>query len=140
MSLTIRRITNQPSLAQFGRSTNFVIGATVLFASLGLGEAVYRIIFFDFEGARDRFPIEFFFGLALGVAAAGCAENFYRRHKQNNHKLDLVRHRNSRIRHALEAISPLAHPCRNQQSIRVIREEVDFIDRTLNEVLPAQTA
>jgi len=37
---------------------------------------------------------------------------------------------------ALEAITPLAHPSKNQQSIRVIREEVDRIEWALKEILP----
>ena len=44
----------------------YLVGTTVLFASLGLGEAVYRLAFSDFDGARDRLPIEALFGLVLG--------------------------------------------------------------------------
>ena len=40
----------------------FSVGAMVLFASLGLGEAVYRLTFWDFDGAKDRLPIEALFG------------------------------------------------------------------------------
>ena len=37
---------------------------------------------------------------------------------------------------ALEGIAPSAHPAKNQQSIRVIREEVDRIEWALKEILP----
>src|SRR5450432_2504288 len=42
-----------------------LIGMGVIFASLGLGEAVYRFTFRDFDGATDRLPIEMLFGLAF---------------------------------------------------------------------------
>ena len=114
----------------------FFIGFTVLFASLGLGEAVYRLAFSDFDGARDRLPIEALFGITLGCIAAKLARNLYRHRKHTAARLHLIWNRNHRIRHALGAISPLAHPSRNQQSIRVIREEVDQIESALKEVLP----
>ncbi len=52
-------------------------------------------------------------------------------------RLHLIWNRNHRIRHAVGAISPVAHPSKNQQSIRVIREEVEKIERALKDVLPA---
>jgi len=114
----------------------YLIGTTVLFASLGLGDAVYRLAFSDFDGARDRLPIEALFGLVLGCLATKLARNVYRRRKQTTARLHLIWDRNHRIRHALGAISPLAHPSRNQQSIRLIREEVDHIESALKDVLP----
>ena len=39
------------------RLTLGLIGMGVIFASLGLGEAVYRFAFFDFDGASDRLPL-----------------------------------------------------------------------------------
>ena len=114
----------------------YLVGTTVLFASLGLGEAVYRVAFSDFDGATDRLPIETLFGLILGYLAAKLVRNLYLRRKQTTARLHLIWDRNHRIRHALGAISPLAHPARNQQSIRVIREEVDRIERALKDVLP----
>ena len=114
----------------------YLIGTTVLFASLGLGEAIYRLAFSDFDGARDRLPIEALFGLFLGCLATKLARNLYRHRKQTTARLHLIWDRNHRIRHALGAISPLAHPIRNQQSIRVIREEMDQIESALKEVLP----
>ncbi len=107
------------------------IGTTVLFASLGLGEAVYRLTFLDFDGAKDRLPIEALFGLLLGYLASKLARAVYKRRKLRTASLDLIRDRNYRIRNALEAISPLAHPLRNQQSIRVIYEGVDQIEDAL---------
>src|ERR1700680_1218960 len=92
----------------------YLIGITVLFASLGLGEAVYRLAFSDFDGARDRLPIEALFGLVLGCLATKLARNVYRHRKQTTARLHLIWDRNHRIRHALGAISPLAHPSRNQ--------------------------
>ena len=86
----------------------YLIGTTVLFASLGLGEAVYRLVFSDFDGARDRLPIEALFGLVLGCLAAKLARNVYGRRKQTTARLRLIWDRNHRIRHALGAISPLA--------------------------------
>ena len=108
-----------------------------MFASLGLGEAVYRLAFSDFDGARDRLPIEALFGLVLGWLATKLARNVYRQRKQTTARLNLIWDRSHRIRHALEAISPLAHPSTNQQSIRVIREEVDQIEGVLKDVLAA---
>ena len=110
------------------------IGAMVLFASLGLGEAVYRLTFLDFDGAKDRLPIEALFGLLLGYLASKLARAVYRRRKLRTARLDLIRDKNYRIRSALEAISPSAHPLRNQQSIRVIYEGVDQIENALKDV------
>src|ERR1019366_5517863 len=45
------------------RLTLGLIGMGVIYASLGLGEAVYRFAFRDFDGATDRLPIEMLFGL-----------------------------------------------------------------------------
>ena len=111
------------------------IGTTVLFASLGLGEAVYRLAFSDFDGAKDRLPIEALFGFLLSYLASKLARAVYRRRKRRTARIDLIRDRNYRIRNALEAISPLAHPLRNQQSIRVIYEGVDQIESALKDVL-----
>ena len=44
----------------------YLFGATVLFASVGMGEAVYhRPLFSEFDGATDRIPIEAFVGLVF---------------------------------------------------------------------------
>src|SRR5450432_2675125 len=59
-----------------------IIGIGVIFASLGLGEAVYRFAFRDFDGATDRLPIEMLFGLSFAWMAtklAGIFTNITRR-------------------------------------------------------------
>ena len=53
------------ALRRRDRITLGLIGMGVIFASLGLGEAVYRFAFRDFDGATDRLPIEMLFGLAF---------------------------------------------------------------------------
>ena len=111
----------------------FSVGAMVLFASLGLGEAVYRLTFWDFDGAKDRLLIEVLFGLLLGYLASKLARAIYKRRKLRTATLDLIRDKNYRIRNALEAISPSAHPLRNQQSIRVIYEGVEQIENALKD-------
>jgi hypothetical protein len=135
--MRIRRISDHLMRFQQTESLEvYLIGTTVLFASLGLGEAVYRLVFSDFDGARDRLPIEALFGLVLGCLAIRLARNFYGHRKKTMARLHLICDRNHSIRNALGAISPLAHPSRNQQSIRVIREEVDRIESALKDVLP----
>jgi|GEM_PF-6979792 len=56
-------------LRRSDRLTVGLIGTGVIFASLGLGEAVYRLAFLDFDGATDRLPIEMLFGLAFAWMA-----------------------------------------------------------------------
>jgi hypothetical protein len=114
----------------------YLFGATVLFASFGMGEATYRILFSEFDGATDRIPIEALFGLALAWLATKFVGRVYRNREERSARLHFIWARNHQIRGALEAITPLAHPSQNQQSIRVIREEVDRIERTLKEILP----
>ena len=46
----------------------YSFGAIVLFASFGMGETVYRLLFSEFDGAKDRIPIEAIFGFAVRVA------------------------------------------------------------------------
>ncbi len=107
-----------------------------MFASFGMGEAVYRLLFSEFDGATDRIPIEALFGLVFAWLATKFVGDVYRNRKQRSAKLNFIYARNHQIRGALEAITPLAHPVKNQQSIRVIREEVDRIDWALKETLP----
>jgi NADH:ubiquinone oxidoreductase subunit D len=105
----------------------------VIFASLGLGEAVYRFAFLDFDGATDRLPIEMF-GLAFAWMTTRLARRTYQYGVETSARIDLIRDRNYKIRRAVEAISPVPYP--NQQAIRVIREEVDRIEWTLTEIIP----
>ena len=114
----------------------YLFGATVLFASFGMGEAVYRLLFSEFDGATDRIPIEILFGLIFAWLGTKFVGNAYRNRKQRSARLNFICARNRQIRSALEGITPLAHPVKNQQSIRVIREEVDRIEWALNEILP----
>jgi len=41
----------------------YLFPVTVLFASFGMGEAAYRLLFLEFDGATDRIPVEVLFGL-----------------------------------------------------------------------------
>ena len=114
----------------------YLFGATVLFASFGMGEAVYRLLFSEFDGATDRIPIEVLVGLVFAWLATKFVGDAYRNRKQRRARLNFICARNHQIRSALEGITPLAHPVKNQQSIRVIREEVDRIECALKEILP----
>jgi hypothetical protein len=114
----------------------YLFGATVLFASFGMGEAVYRLLFSEFDGITDRIPVEVVFGLVFAWLATKFVGDAYRNRKQRSARLSFIFARNHQIRGALEGITPLAHPSKNQQSIRVIREEVERIDWALKEILP----
>jgi hypothetical protein len=113
----------------------YLFGTTVLFASFGMGEAAYRLLFSEFDGATDRIPIEALFGLVFAWLATKFVGEAYRNRKERRARLNFIWARNHRIRGALEGITPLAHPARNQQSIRVIREEVERIEWALKEIL-----
>jgi hypothetical protein len=117
------------------RATLGLVGLGVVFASLGLGEAVYRFAFLDFDGATDRLPIEMLFGLAFAWVATKVARKIYQYRKDTSARIKLIRDRNYKIRHAVEAITPVPY-LTNQQAIRVIREEVDRIDWALKEIMP----
>jgi hypothetical protein len=114
----------------------YLFGATVLFASFGMGEAVYRLLFSEFDGITDRIPVEVLFGLVFAGLATKFGGGVYRNRKERSARLNFIWARNHQIRNALEGITPLAHPSKNQQSIRVIREEVDRIEWALREILP----
>ena len=58
----------------------YLFGATVLFASFGMGEAVYRLLFSEFDGITDRIPVEVLFGLVF----AWLATRFVRRRLQKS--------------------------------------------------------
>ena len=107
----------------------------MIFASLGMGEAVYRLAFLDFDGANDRLPIEILFGLAFALMATRLAKRIYQYRLETSARITLIRDRNSKIRSAVEVITPIPHPS-NQQAIRVIREEVDRIEWALTEIMP----
>jgi hypothetical protein len=117
------------------RLTLGLIGMGVIFASLGLGEAVYRFAFLDFDGAADRLPIEMLFGLGFAWMTIKIARRIYQYRMETSARIKLIRDRNYKIRHAVEAIRPVPYVS-NQQAIRVIREEVDRIEWALNEIAP----
>ena len=117
------------------RLTLGLIGASVVFASLGLGEAVYRFLFRDFDGATDRLPIEMLFGLIFAWIVTRLARRIYHSRRETAARIGVIRDRNCKIRHAVETIAPIPYP-RHQQAIRVIREEVDRIEWTLTEIGP----
>ena len=101
------------------------------------GEAVYRLLFSQFDGITDRIPVELLFGLVFAWLATKFVGGVYRNRKQRSARLNFIWARNHHIRGAVEGITPLAHPAKNQQSIRVIREEVDRIEWALKEILPS---
>src|SRR5271165_5642675 len=117
------------------RLTLGLVGMAVIFASLGLGEAVYRLLFFDFDGATDRLPIEMMFGLAFAWIVMKLAKKIYQHRMLTSAKIDQVWDRNYKIRHAVAAIPPIPYPA-HQQAIRVIREEVDHIEWALADIRP----
>jgi hypothetical protein len=117
------------------RLTVGLIGMGVIFASLGLGEAVYRFAFRDFDGATDRLPIEMLFGLLFAWMTTKLARRIYLYRMETSARINFIRDRSYKIRHAAEAIKPLPYPG-NHQAIRVIREEVDRIELALTDVTP----
>jgi hypothetical protein len=117
------------------RLTLGLIGMGVIFASLGLGEAVYRLVFRDFDGATDRLPIEKLFGLAFAWMATKLARKIYLYRMETSARVNFIRDRSHRIRRAAETINPLPYPS-HHQAIRVIREEVDRIEFVLTEIGP----
>jgi hypothetical protein len=123
------------ALRSSDRLTLGLVGMGVIFASLGLGEAVYRFAFFDFDGATDRLPIEMLFGLVFAWMSTKLARRIYQYRMETSARITLIRDRNHKIRHAVEAIIPVPYPG-SQQAIRVIREEADGIEWALTEIIP----
>ena len=125
----------EPSLelGKTDRLTLALIGFGVIFASLGLGEAVYRLAFFEFEGATDRLPIEMLFGIAFAWMTIKVVKKIHQHRLETSERLNLVRDRNHKIRHAVEAISSVPSPG-HQQAIRVIRDEVERIEWALADI------
>jgi len=112
-----------------------LIGIGVIFAALGLGEAVYRFLFLDFDGATDRLPVEMLFGLGFAWMATNLVKRIYRYRMKTSARIKLIRDRNHKIRRAAEAMVPVLHPS-YQQAVRVIREEVDRIEWAVADILP----
>ena len=129
-----RRGSNQSlELRLIDRLTLGLVGMAVIFASLGLGEAVYRLLFFDFDGATDRLPIEMMFGLAFAWIVMRLAKRIYQQRMLTEANINKVWDRNYKIRHAVEAIPPVPFPA-HQQAIRVIRDEVERIEWALADI------
>ena len=72
------------------RLTVYLFGATVLFASFGMGEAVYRILFSDFDGTTDRIPVEVLFGLVFAWLAIKFVGGVYRNRKERSARLNFI--------------------------------------------------
>jgi len=123
------------ALRPIDRLTLRLVGMAVIFASLGLGEAVYRFAFRDFDGATDRLPIEIVLGLGFAWMSMRLVRRIYQYRMETSARINLIRDRNYKIRRAAEAITPLTYPG-NQQAIRVIREEVDRVELALTEIAP----
>src|ERR1039458_1787485 len=111
MAFAQNRGNTQPSLElrPVDRLTLGLIGMGVIFASLGAGEAVYRLAFFDFDGATDRLPIEILFGLAFAWLTTKLARRIYQYRMETSAKINLIQDRNYKIRHAVEAIKPVPY-------------------------------
>ena len=123
------------ALRRSERFTLSFIGMAVIFAALGLGEAVYRLLFFEFDGATDRLPIEIMFGVAFAWMTVKLVRRIYQYRLEAFAKIHRIRERNHKIRHAVGAITRVPTPG-DQQAIRVIREEVERIDSALTEIIP----
>jgi len=134
-TLNSRRNQSTTALRLNDRLTLGLIGMGVIFASLGLGEAVYRFAFRDFDGATDRLPIEMMFGLAFAWMATKLVRRIYQYRMETSKRIDFIRDRNYKIRHAVDAIRPVPYPT-NHQAIRMIREEVERIEWVLTEITP----
>jgi hypothetical protein len=62
----------------------YSFGVIVLFASFGMGETVYRLLFSVFDGAKDRIPIEAVFGFAFAWLATKFVGDVYRNRKETS--------------------------------------------------------
>jgi hypothetical protein len=122
-------------LGTVNRLTVALIGLGVIFTCLGLGEAVYRLAFFDFDGAKDRLPIEMLFGLAFAWVATKLVTRVYQHQMKTSARIKLICDRNNKISRAVDFIEPLPFPG-HQQAIRVIRDEVERIQWELDDILP----
>jgi hypothetical protein len=134
-ALNLRRVQSSGALRPNDRLTLGLIGMGVIFATLGLGEAVYRFTFLDFDGATDRLPIEMLFGLTFAWMITKLARRIYQYRMKTSERIKFIRDRSYKIRHAVEAIRPVPYPT-NHQAIRVIREEVERIEWALTEITP----
>lgn len=132
-----KKLIEEPSelIQQSHRLVPPFVATIVIFASLGLGEAVYRLLYLEFEGATDRLPIELLFGLGFAWVAMKLLRKRYQSRQQRAARIQLIKERNYKIRNALGGLEMVPY-VGNQQAIRVIREEVDRIDWALAEIMP----
>ena len=79
----------------------YLFGITVLFASFGMGEAAYRLLFSEFDGITDRIPIELVFGVVFAWLATKFVGGVYKNRKQRSARLNFIWARNHQIRGAL---------------------------------------
>jgi hypothetical protein len=116
----------------------YLFGVTVLFASFGMGEAVYRLLFSEFDGATDRIPVEVLFGLVFAWLATKFVGGVYRNRKERSARLNFIWARNHQIRGAVEGISyvgpPIEKPTIDQGDPR---RSTDKIEWALKEILPS---
>src|SRR6202166_4254144 len=78
----------------------YLFGATVFFASFGMGEAVYRLLFLEFDGITDRIPVEVLFGLVFAWLATKFVGGIYRNRKERSARLNFIWARSHQIRGA----------------------------------------
>ena len=95
----------------------YLFGVTVLFASFGMGEAVYRLLFSEFDGATDRIPVEVLFGLIFAWLATKFVGGIYRNRKERSARLNFIWARNHQIRGALEGSHSVGPPIEKPTSV-----------------------
>jgi|SRR5579863_8746960 len=111
-----------------------VVAIGVIFTCLGMGEAVYRLAFFDFDGATDRLPIEMCFGLIFAWGVTKLLKRIHRERVKTSAVIESILERNKKIGHAVHAIAPAPFPG-HQQAIRVIRDEVERVEWELGKLV-----
>jgi NADH:ubiquinone oxidoreductase subunit D len=72
-------------------------------------------------------------GLAFAWMTTKLARRIYQHRMETSARITLIRDRNSKIRRAVKAITPVPYP-KNQQAIRVIRKEADRIEGALTAI------
>jgi len=75
-----------------------------------MGEAVYRLLFSEFDGATDRIPVEVLFGLIFAWLATKFVGGIYRNRKERSARLNFIWARNHQIRGALEGNHSVGPP------------------------------
>ena len=78
----VKETTTRYAFYPMERLQVYLFGATVLFASFGMGEAVYRLLLSEFDRITDRIPIELLFGLVFAWLATKFVGGIYRNRKR----------------------------------------------------------